>query len=173
MYVLYVEIHVLRSTALLSASASVTVETLVDRPKLHDHLVVVPNLSTRDLLPYSCHCMIVPVRSNGRPIRASPTNHVITFAAPRGPQRIQSFGPTLPDQWFFPRAASRLPPSSPAYLRPPVLLYMAIQSAVLSLVACESQSRRSQRIEAVNEVISSVGKSSSPAQHSLGCHGCR
>jgi hypothetical protein len=45
-------------------------------------------------------------------------------------------------------------------LHPPLLLYMAIQSAVLWLVACESQSRMSQRIEAVNEVISSVGKSS-------------
>jgi hypothetical protein len=46
-------------------------------------------------------------------------------------------------------------------LHPPLLLYMAIQSAVLWLIACESQSRMSsQRIEAVNEVISSVGKSS-------------
>jgi hypothetical protein len=54
------EIHVLRLTALMSsrAVAAETVRVLmsvVDCPKLHDHLVVVPGPSTRGLLHYSCH----------------------------------------------------------------------------------------------------------------------
>jgi hypothetical protein len=95
---------------------------------------------------------------------ASPTNH---FHGPRGPQscphpsgphfRINGFSAVLIELQsdFF--KLSGLP-------QPPLLLYMAIQSTVVWLIACESQSRMSQRIEAVNEVISSVGKDELPAQ---------
>jgi hypothetical protein len=82
---------------------------------------------------------------------ASPTNH---FHGPRGPQssphpsdpyfRINGFSAVLIELQSDFLKLSGLP-------YPPLLLYMAIQSTVVWLIACESQSRMSQRIEAVKE----------------------
>jgi hypothetical protein len=121
--------------------------------------------------------MIVPYRFAATEDSTDvPDQSLLIFHGPRGPQsyphpsdpyfRINGFSAVsfeLQGDFF---KLSGLP-------HPPLLLHMAIQSTVVSLVGCESQSRMPQRIEAVKEGGNKLGwRLDLPAQQLLGCHSC-